>query len=571
MPNLRRFRTSPASFVLRGGTARAFAALSGIAAAASAQIVTPFSNEAPERGVSYVYGQGMTQTGMGSGVLLADLNGDTWPDLVTMGAKDGRIGVFLNVGGTFSDITVLSGVQPALGASGIVAGDYDGDGDLDLYITVFGGRTFLYRNKGNAQFADVTLQAGVMHYAANEAACFGDYNGDGWLDLYLCVHELPQFPGAIDRLWRNNGNGTFSDVTLTLGLNVPTPSFGASFFDIDLDADSDLYVFTDHGTSVPANRCYLLENLGGSFKDITQSSGTTANIDAMGLAIGDWDGNGYPDFFLTNIPNGHKLFLNDGDRTFTDASAAAGVQGFNIGWASSFIDLNNDGDEELFVNVMDKPNSVYDCFFGQFPALDIAQAYNLADPAQSFTHALGDIDKDGDIDIVQSNLGQPIKIMINYEGSKRSWARFRVVGLGANTHGIGTRLVVTVDGVSQWREIIAGNNYKSMNEPIAHLGLGSASTVDTIAVTWIGGTTRTLTNYPAKKEWTVYPPDRLGDVNNDGELNAIDLSACVLALAGSPQVSPGSELFDFNGDGKLDAADGLAMRNAYLAQARDSK
>ncbi len=534
------------------------------ASVAQARPQAAFTEEAGARGVSYLVHDFGPFAGVqiyGTGVAFVDLDNDGDEDLVVLGRVDSIVGFYENDGtGNFTDRTAFVGL-PALGPpSSITAADYDADGDLDIYVGCYLDDNLLLRNEGPFQFTEVAALCGVNDAGPTMGCAWADINHDKWLDLYV-----PNRSGALgdatpNRMFKNNKNGTFSSVANGLGVEMNLdPSLVSAFFDYDRDGDADLYVGNDKGTG-PALWNHLFNNTNGTFTDVTTFSNTAANVDCMGIAIGDWDRNGWQDLYVTNTPPGNVLMLNNGDGTFTDTTLTAGVGSYGIGWATMFFDFDNDGWEELYVCDMLTPDRFYN-YDGVWPATDLAPSLGIAEPGVSFCSAIADIDGDGDLDFAVSTIGENLRIYINHEGETRNWARFRVIGQGANHFAVGAQVDLHTGAVTQMREVFNGSNYKSQNEFTVHFGVDTATNLDEINVMWPGGDTRTLTNYAATTVWTLYPPERMGDANADGQVGPADWSVfmgCIGATTATA-VTPGCEMMDFDGNGNLNCSDSQAL------------
>ena len=528
----------------------------------------PFTEEAPARGLSYGFGGAvLPYWPFGYGVAFADLDDDGDPDVVLVGAPDGRVGVFENDGGGhFIDRSAGSGIPSVDRASGVTAGDFDADGDLDLYITLWFGPNMLLRNEGAFHFVDVAASAGVADDGAGAGCAWGDFDHDGWLDLYVANRTFSQGPGGEslnpNLLYRNLGDGTFQEASAAAGVYDENYTFQGVFFDQDNDGDADLYLSTDKGyAGIGLNR--LFENVGGVFSDITATSGTGVRINSMGVAVGDFDRDGLQDLYCTNTNEGNPLFINQGGGSFVESAAAAGVSSNATGWGAVLFDFDNDAHTDLYVCNSDAPNRLYR-YAGAWPCENIAAAMAVADAGFSFGVAAADVDLDGDLDLLVQNDYGPPALYINHEGQTRSWARFDVLGADQNTRAIGAQVRVRTAGVWQVREALAGGNgYKGQNELTLHFGLDAALLVDEIEARWPRGATRTLTGYGADRRWTLFPAQRLGDVDGDGALSAADFYA-FLACYGAP-FEPGCEVMDFDGDANVDLDDFEAFETRYYA------
>ena len=530
--------------------------------------VIPFTEEAQARGLSYImqdYPQADGYLGFGCGFV--DLDGDGDADIVLIGASDGRVGLFENDGtGHFIDRSADSGIPMLLEGCAFSAGDYDGDGDLDLYFTQVALENKLLRNDGNFQFADVTARAGVGDVGAGQAAVFGDFDGDTWLDLYVCNYNGLGGTEDIDnKLYRNLGDGTFEEVGVEQTVDDFAPSFQAVWFDYDRDGDVDLYLSNDRGPIVRSNQLWRNDN--GQLVNVSEDSGADVALFSMGVACGDFDGNGWPDLYCTNI-GGYEdgfnpLLLNQGDGTFEEASAQAGVDQYITSWGSIFFDFNNDGHQDLYVNNMFEANALF-TNDGTFPCPEIAAEANVAANAGvSFGSAVADVDADGDLDLLVNNLGGNVELFINHEGETRNWIRYRMLGQEKNVFAIGGNVDTRVGEVWQFQEVLAGGNgYLGQNDLVIHIGLDEATVVDEVVASWPGGATvRILVNLPAGYTWTLYPPERLGDADGDGVVNIDDF--VVFAGCFEAPFVPGCEMMDFDGNSIVDNDDFSAFVGVF--------
>ncbi|MHC4947287.1 MAG: FG-GAP-like repeat-containing protein [Planctomycetota bacterium] len=545
----------------------------------------PFTEEAEARGINFTVS---SRAPYGAGAAFADLDGDGDPDLVLVGRHGGgiasTIAIYENNGhGVFTDRTFGSGAPVPSYPSSVTAADYDGDGDLDVHIGCWAEPDLLLRNEGGFSFRDMAdrPEMGGLNDAGAAAGCaWADIDGDGWLDLYVANRTSsialdPPHGAAMqpNRLYRNLGGRGFEEIAGPLGVAADEdPSFQAAFFDYDRDGDPDLYLANDKGMSdaPPCSyRNHLWENVGGAFVEVSAASGADGCIDSMCIALGDLDRNGYLDIYVSNIPVGNPLYMNNGDGTFTEASDAYGVASYEVGWGSTFFDYDNDGYLDLYVcqHRNFEPNHLYD-YDGDGPAADVAPLLGVADNKESFASAAADIDGDGDLDLVVSDRRAPAKLFVNHEGSSRSWAKFRVQGEGANRFAVGARVDVVSGGIVQCREVIAGSGFKSQDDLTVHVGLGDATVVDLVTVTWPGGApVRQLTGYPAQRAFRIVPPSALGDLDGDGVIGLADWAG--LASAFGQPVQAGLEMMDFDGDADVDVTDAAEFLARYEGPLHD--
>lgn len=511
----------------------------------------PFTEEAFARGVVYNISS-FAPFRFGSGLAFADLDNDGDADLVTLGAGNNVVGLFENDGtGNFTNRIVGAGLPTMPASSGVIAADYDADGDLDLYFSNYLTANVLARNDGGFTFTDVSAAAGVADLGAGTGCAWGDYNNDGWLDLFVGNRTLFDDDLIPNRVYRNNADGTFTDVAAALGLDDgDDPTFQVICFDADNDADMDVYLSTDKGLECKTTGItnHLFQNDAGVFTDITDISGTAACLNSMGVAVGDFDGNGFQDLYCTNTTQGNKLFLNQDGVVFADETALTGTGSYLTGWGAAFIDIENDMKPELFVCSIG-PNRLYRDA-GGWPCVDIAAAVNVADAGNSFAVATADIDLDGDIDIAMQNTSGNTRLYINHDGATRNWLRVTLVGEGANLRAVGAQVRARTGATWQLREVIAGNNYKSQNELPLLFGFDAHPQVDELIVTWPGGSQRTLLDVAAGQHMRIYPPTSIGDLNCDGGVGVGDIGGFVLALT-----DPAGYNSSFNGNCSLWNAD----------------
>lgn len=529
------------------------------------QAIDSSTEEAVARGLVYDmhdYPQQNYALGYGSG--FADLDDDGDPDIILLGSADGHIGIYENDGtGHFIDRSVNNGIPLLMyEAAGFTAGDYDGDGDLDLHFAMFGIANILMRNDGNFQFTDVTEVAMLGDIGASYSASFGDFDNDGWIDLYLCNYNgaVPGTGDIDNKLFRNLGNGTFEEVGIAQTVNDHGFSFQSVWFDYDRDGDLDLYLSNDRGhlpTLLRANQ--LWQNQNGNLVNVSKTSGAGVALFSMGLACGDFDNNGWPDLYCTNIPGGgdmdNPLLLNQDGINFVESGVEAGVDNPITSWGSIFFDFDNDGNQDLYVNNMFQANTFY-LNSGTFPSIEIAAAAGLqANSGVSFSAAVADVDGDGDIDLLVNNLSNNVELFINNEGDNRRWIRYKVIGSGNNTWAIGANVDTKIGETQQYREIYAGGNgYLGQNELVIHVGVDDALVVDEAVVNWPGGKiSRTLTNIPTNQTWKIYPPSHLGDADGDGVVGVYDFFVFEFFFNGP--IEPGCEMMDFDGNSYIDMAD----------------
>jgi hypothetical protein len=443
----------------------------------------------------------------------------------------------------FKDATAASGLQGGYWGSGVAAGDYDNDGFPDLYVTTILEGNRLYHNNGNGTFADVTATAGVGGgKRVSVSAAFLDYDRDGRLDLFaanyvkfdkpyldrvspFCFWKgLRVFCGptgvAGDRnvLYRNNGDGTFADVTQAAGLvNDELKSLGVVAADLDADGWTDLYVASD--STIQA----LYRNRGnGTFEDVSLQSGAGYSQQGraqagMGVDAGDYDGDGRPDLFVTTFQDDYKtLYHNDGNLRFSDVTYAAkiGQTSFTrLSWGTGFHDLDNDGWLDLFVasghvypqvDAARLPQETYaqqnqvlrNLGDGTFADVTAGAGSGMQVVGSSRGVAFGDYDDDGRTDAAVVNMDEGVTLLRNTTRNAHHWLTVRTIGSRSNRDGIGAIVRVRAGGREQVREIRTSGSFASANDPRARFGLGTAASVERLEVKWPGGATQTFTEVP---------------------------------------------------------------------------
>lgn len=494
----------------------------------------------------------------GSGAAFFDHDGDGDLDLyVTNGAtletfadKSGPgNALFRNRGdGTFRDVADEAGVDDAGWGAGVAVGDYDNDGWRDLYVTNY-GPNLLYRNLGDGKFADVTATAGVGGEACSASAAFFDYDGDGDLDLYVVnyvvfdIAELPDDPaedekcvyvaglrvycgpqgmvGAGDRLYRNEGDGRFADVTDETGIAAANDYYGLGMMpeDYDNDGDMDIFVINDETPNV------LFRNDGGRrFVDVAPAIGVAYNADGeeesgMGVDAGDYDNDGDMDFYVTNFyRETNTLYRNEGETGFADITTLTGlgIPSINwLGWSTRFFDYDNDEDLDLFVanghvypevdlseftgTTYAQPNQLFaNQGNGEFIDVSATSGPGMAVSKVSRGACFGDYDDDGDVDLFVVNLNDTPTFLQNEGGNERNWLTVMVSGVRDNRDGVGARVRVVTPSGSQLRTVNGSSGYLAHNDIRVHVGLGEQPRAD-VEITWPDGTVQKIGGVPANR------------------------------------------------------------------------
>jgi hypothetical protein len=455
-----------------------------------------------------------------------------------------------NRDGTFTDVTEKAGLAKTGWACGVCVGDYNNDGFEDLFVTYW-GHNVLYRNNGDGTFTDVTEAAGLAGSAARwgSGCTFLDYNRDGHLDLFVAnyleldLKTAPQpgqtancrwmdmpvncgprgFPYGRHSLYRNHGDGTFTDVSVASGIAAARSSYGLTAVAADFDNDGwpDIYLACDSTPSL-----LFLNNHDGTFREEAALRGVAYSEDGqeqagMGVAVGDYHLDGRLDIFKTNFEGDtHDLYRNLGNAEFEEASRQAGLAVENrfVSWGTGIVDLDNDGQPDIFIvtgHTFPEIEQRYPGFPTKNPRLLFRNLGNgrfeellseagpaLAEPHNSRGCAFGDFDNDGDLDILIVNLNQPPSLLRNDVTGNNSWLKVKLVGTKSNRSAIGARVVVTSGDFSQIQEVQSQSSFVSSNDSRLHFGLGQSKKAE-VKVRWPSGEWESIPSVPANQLVTI--------------------------------------------------------------------
>ena len=492
----------------------------------------------------------------GSGIAFFDYDQDGWLDIyLTNGTRLGEPWPAgsaptshlykNNRDGTFTDVTERSGIARTGWQTGVCVGDYDNDGWDDLFCC-FWGHNILFHNNGDGTFTDVTQKSGLYDERVRwgSGCTFLDYDRDGHLDLFVCNYikldpaQTPSasdpascqwkgipvmcgprgLPGDTNVLFRNNGDGTFTDVSQKAGILKPGPRYSITAVSCDFDNDGwpDIYVAVDSEPSI-----LFRNNHDGTFTDIAVMAGCAYSENGheqagMGVAVADYDCDGWFDIFKTNFADDTcNLYRNNGDGTFNDVTFASGI-GINnqyVAWGCGFVDYDNDGWPDILqVNghvypeiggheigqTYKNPRLVYkNLGNGQFRDVSSAMGPGINQHFSSRGAAFGDYDNDGDIDALVLNLGDLPSLLRNDGGNKQNWIKIKLIGTKCNRTAIGARVRAVVGNHSQMDEVRSGSSVMSQSDLRLHFGLGKAQIVDLIEVRW--PTTQKIESFPKVK------------------------------------------------------------------------
>ena len=463
---------------------------------ANAQI--EFEDVANDLGTAYSYG---TST-WGGGVSFADFDNDGWDDLTFASEAGTEIYFLKNNEGVFNSIT-FNGISNVFKTKQVIWIDYDNDGDQDFFVTGFEGANKFYKNDGNMNFTDISstigfFQSDLFTYGVS----FADIDNDGDLDAFISNRDGDS-DNQRNYLYRND-DGTFVDITGPAGLSLGSHlSFCSIIFDYNKDGFQDIYISNDK----PDNLNILYKNNGdGTFEDVSEFSGAGIGINAMTTTLGDYNNDGWFDIYITNTPEGNQLLKNNGDGTFTNVADATATTFNSVGWGAVFLDADNDGLLDLYVS------SDFDGSVGSFLSSAFYHQQNnntfiipenigfQDDTRISYTNAIGDIDNDGKPDIIVGNDIEPNFLWSNKTENQNNWLKVKLEGVVSNKDGIGNTIEINIDGQSQYRYTLAGEGYLSQNSFYEFFGIGNATEVDYVKVTWTAtGETETINNVTANQ------------------------------------------------------------------------
>jgi hypothetical protein len=447
--------------------------------------------------------------------------------------------------GTFEDITDKAGLQGAGYSMGVAVGDYDNDGNEDLFVTGYGGN-HLYHNNGNCTFTDVTERAGMAGGGWSSSAAWVDLDNDGrldlvvdryvtwdWDDVYCGEHREgyrgychPDVFQPITMLvYHNDGNGHFTEVAHKLGLDVPEKALGIAIGDYDQDGRIDLLVAND---SMP--EFLFHQKPDGTFEEVGLESGIAVNTEGrtyagMGIDFSDYNNDGWPDAVITDLANQrYALYRNLGDGTFDYASFSSGLGAMTMlhsGWSLRFLDYDNDGWKDLLI----AQGHDLDTIEKSFPQLRYREPMMLVrNTGQKFVNvsdissdifgeawvgrgmAIGDINNDGRIDAVVSTNGGPAHVLLNMTETRNHWITLKLIGHKSNRDGIGAQVKVVTHSGSQWGTVTTSSGYLSASDPRLHFGLGSDAQIERIEIRWPSGIQQIIQNPKVDQQVVIDEP-----------------------------------------------------------------
>jgi hypothetical protein len=492
----------------------------------------------------------------GGGIALFDYDNDGWLDIFVVngwGLKEFPKGqeptnhlYKNNHDGTFTDVTEKAGLVRHGWGQGVCVGDYDNDGNLDLFVTYY-GKNVLYHNNGNGTFTDVTRESGLLqpedHW--NTGAAFVDYDRDGRLDLFVCnyvayehgltlyesnpaligqqspiLYGVAGLKGTSNFLYRNNGNGTFTDVSGASGISKAQPTYGFTpcVGDYDNDGWPDIYIADDSTPSL-----LFLNNHDGTFRESGVLAGVAYDANGhaqggMGADAADYDGDGLLDLIKTNFSDEiPSLYHNEGKGFFTDVTIPSGLGGEtkSVKWGTAFLDVDDDGRPDILIvgGFIYPPGSglqhqlpksenqlilLRNVDGNRFADISERSGPAFADSRCGRGAACGDIFNSGRVAIAINNLNDFPSLLRNQTPSANSWLLVKLIGTKTNRAAIGSRVVVEADGRRQVQEVRSGGSFCSQNDLRLHFGLGAAKDAR-VRIRWLGGAEETMEHVPANR------------------------------------------------------------------------
>lgn len=495
---------------------------------------------------------GVSKPLAGGGAAWGDFDNDSYLDLFVTSISPPGNYLYRNQGdGTFKEVTKGANLFSPTGSWGLAWGDFDNDGCLDVYVVKLGSNKSLesgendrlYKNNCDGTFTDVTFSAGIVEKYHGRGIAWGDYNNDGYLDIYVANHGIPIegkekegifYTSEPNILYRNNKDGTFNNVAKELGvedfsgtlnhntITLPARS-GVSFqpiwFDYDGNGTLDLFVATDGGVSP------LFRNNGnGIFSDVTEEAGINVGGTGMGVAVGDYDGDLDLDFYQTNYDENY-LWKNNGNGTFNEVAQKAKVANNSLGWATLFFDFDNDADLDLYVingslaqkliSQESKRHGSRDALYeneGEGKFSEVTKKAGVSDFEVGTGAAFADYNNDGFLDVFVDNddgtfhtyhhkhglndetFNRGENLLFKNLGNKNNWISVELIGTKSNRNGIGAKVRIRTGKKTQIQQVISGSSFLSQNSLWPHFGLGKARLIDEIEVTWPSGKVQTIKN-----------------------------------------------------------------------------
>jgi hypothetical protein len=476
-----------------------------------------FQNEASDAGINVVCGN----TLFGNGITFFDYDNDGWDDITIASAQGDPIRFLKNINGNFVEQT-LNIANNNWRNKQVNWVDIDNDGDNDLFITSDTSSNRLFKNLGNMILEEITASSGMLtDVLITYGASWGDYNNDGFLDVFLSNRDTT-IPNV---LYKNNGDTTFTLVNTEAGLiNIGTLSFCSAFFDYNNDGYQDIYVAND---KIENTNTLYRNNGNGTFTDVSVVTGTDIAIDAMSVTISDFNSDGWMDIYVSNDVPGNVLLRNNGDGTFTDIAPSSQTTANTVAWGAVFLDADNDSDLDLYVSA-EHNGSIPGYLSSAFYENNNDETFNLFNAAVpndlsiSYSNAIGDIDNNGYPEIAVNNINHDnIFLWKNTSIATNNWLKVKLEGTQSNKNGIGSLIEISLNGEKQYRYTLCGEGYLSQNSATEIFGLGTRTIVDYIKVKWLSGVEDILYNVNTNQLLNITEGSTLS--NTEEVLNRVDI------------------------------------------------
>jgi len=476
-----------------------------------------FNNEASDLGIDVLCGN----TVFGHGITFFDYDNDGWDDITIASAQGDPIRFLKNINGNFVNHN-LNISENNWRNKQVNWVDIDNDGDNDLFITSDTSSNRLFENLGNMILQDITVASGMLtEVLITYGASWGDYNNDGFLDAYLSNRDT-SIPNV---LYKNNGNNTFTIANIEAGLSpLETLSFCSAFFDYNNDGYQDIYIAND---KVEYSNTLYKNNGDGTFLDVSSISGTDISIDAMSVTISDYNNDGWMDIYVTNDVPGNVFLKNNGDGTFTNVAAQTDTTFNSVAWGAVFLDADNDADLDLYVSG-EHDGTVSGYLSSAFYINNNDGTFNLNnsaipnDFAISYSNAIGDTDNDGYPEIAVNNINHSnINLWKNNTNTSNNWLKVKLEGTQSNKNGIGSIIEISLEGETQYRYTLCGEGYLSQNSATEFFGIGTRTTIDYVNVKWLSGVEDIIYNVSVNQLLNITEGETLS--TNESKLNSINL------------------------------------------------
>ncbi|WP_045474910.1 FG-GAP-like repeat-containing protein [Winogradskyella sp. PG-2] len=475
-----------------------------------------FENLASDSGINVVCGN----TLFGNGITFYDYDNDGWDDITIASAEGDPIRFLKNINGNFvnQNLNINDNNWKNKQINWV---DIDNDGDNDLFITSDTSINRLFKNLGNMILEEITGTSGMLtEVLVTYGASWGDYNNDGFIDVFLSNRDTT-IPNV---LYKNNGNNTFTLVNSEAGIiNTGMLSFCSAFFDYNNDGYQDIYVAND---KVEYTNTLYKNNGNGTFTDVSEISGTDIAIDAMSVTISDFNADGWMDIYVSNDVPGNALLKNNGDGTFTDIAESSQTTANTVSWGAVFLDADNDSDLDLYVSA-EHDGTIPGYLSSAFYENNNDETFNLNnaavpdDLAISYSNAIGDIDNDGYPEIAVNNINHNnIFLWKNTTATSNNWLKVKLEGTQSNRNGIGSLIEISINGEKQYRYTLCGEGYLSQNSATEFFGIGTRTQIDYIKVKWLSGVEDILYNVNANQLLNITEGSSTLSLS-DNELNSL--------------------------------------------------